>query len=103
MSLQELAARLPDVAVTHAYPGFVRSNLGRTLPFFLRWVLWPINFFAISADECGEWMMYALLDPDARTGAWFKRSHGEKVEASKYADATTREAVWKYIEEKTDV
>ncbi|KZW00826.1 NAD(P)-binding protein [Exidia glandulosa HHB12029] len=99
----ELAKRIPRASVTHVYPGAVKSGFGRSFPRVVQWLAAPMNLFMISAVECGEWMVYALLDPESKTGAHFKRGHGQHVEQSKYADEKAREAVWKFVEEKSDV
>ncbi|KZW00825.1 NAD(P)-binding protein [Exidia glandulosa HHB12029] len=99
----ELAKRMPRASFTHVYPGYVKSGFGRSMPLVLQWLAAPMHFFAISAVECGEWMLFALLDPETKTGAHFKRNHGQRVEHSKYADEKAREAVWKFVQEKSDV
>ncbi|KAJ7459634.1 NAD(P)-binding protein, partial [Mycena galericulata] len=100
----ELAQRFPDISTTHVYPGFIASGLSRGLPFYLRWISKFIErFFATSREDCGEWMMYALVDPAAKTGAHFKDNHAEALGPSKYAqDETARAVVWKSLQERSD-
>lgn len=53
-------ARLhPDVSYVHSYPGFVRSDIGRELPWFIRPVFTVVVTIAgISAEESGERHFY---------------------------------------------
>ncbi|EJD45562.1 NAD(P)-binding protein [Auricularia subglabra TFB-10046 SS5] len=100
----ELAERFPHVAVTHVYPGFIASGLKREMPFILRWVFTIMeSLFARSSDDCGEFMMYALLDPNAKTGAHFKGDTAEPVPVSPYAVGTAREVVWRHLQETVDL
>lgn len=73
------------------------------MPLLMRMIMRPMQMLAISEETCGEWMLFAMLDPEAKTGAWFRRDHGQKVQASKYADEKAREAIWRDVEQKTNV
>ncbi|KAJ6551019.1 NAD(P)-binding protein [Mycena vulgaris] len=100
----QLAERFPDVSMTHIYPGFIASGLTRGMPFYLRWIFLVVErLFAVSPADCREWMMYALVDPAAKTGAHFKDNHAEALGPSTYAqDETARTVVWKSIQERSD-
>ncbi|KAJ6534490.1 hypothetical protein DFH09DRAFT_1405584 [Mycena vulgaris] len=103
-SLQQLAERFPDVSMTHIYSGFIANGLTRGMPLYLRWIFLVVErLFAVSPADCGEWMMYALVDPAAKTGAHFKDNHAEALGPSTYAqDETARTVVWKSIQERSD-
>lgn len=99
----ELAQRFPNISFTHVFPGFVASGFGREMPLPMRWLGAAMQVFARSGDDCGEYMMYALLDPAAKSGAHFKGDTAEAVSASPDAVGTTRVALWKHLEEATNV
>ena len=53
---------------------------------------------AITPDECGEWLMYGLLDPSTKTGAHFKNDKSESVKVSPWAEKPDlREKVWNML------
>ncbi|KAJ6559335.1 NAD(P)-binding protein [Mycena sp. CBHHK59/15] len=99
----EIAQRFPDISMTHIYPGFIASGLKRGMPFYLRWIFAVVeHLFATSSENCGEWMMYALVDPTAKTGAHFKTNHAEALGPNKHADEIARAVVWKSLQERSD-
>ncbi|KZW00833.1 hypothetical protein EXIGLDRAFT_720446 [Exidia glandulosa HHB12029] len=100
-----IAARHPTISVIHVDPGMVRSGLKRGFPFFLRWIMSFVEWlFGTSAEDCGEWMMYALLDPSSKTGAWAKSPHADTIEPNRWAvDETARRVVWQHVEERSDL
>ena len=86
--------------MTHVDPGFIASGLKREMPFLLRWIFTILEtLFARSPDDCGEFMMYALVEPSAKTGAHFKSDLAEPLSACEYASGTAREVIWRHIEE----
>ncbi|KAH7096261.1 NAD(P)-binding protein [Auriculariales sp. MPI-PUGE-AT-0066] len=97
----EFSKRHPSISFTHIFPGMVRTNLSSGVP-------WPVNrilrcmeyFFGTSAEDCGQWMMYAMLDETAATGAHFKSDHADPLGPSRWAqDEVARGAVWKHLTE----
>ncbi|KZV79621.1 hypothetical protein EXIGLDRAFT_706744 [Exidia glandulosa HHB12029] len=75
-----LAQRFPDLALTHAGPGFVKTGIARGLPWYVR-ALWTFMewAFAMTADESGERMMMVLVDPASKKGAFVKDHHNQPV------------------------
>ncbi|KZW00830.1 hypothetical protein EXIGLDRAFT_830476 [Exidia glandulosa HHB12029] len=99
-----LAKRFPDISVTHIHPGLVKGGLKRGLSWPMRWVYGLVEWlFGTSSDDCGEWMMYALLDPTAKTGAHFKNRHAERAQPSRWADDKAQKIVWQHLEERSDL
>ena len=76
---EHLSEANPDLVVAHAQPGFVATNWGTELPWFLRQaIIRPSQaVFATSLEDCGEtltesWLNlpsrgYHLIDPKGRT------------------------------------
>ncbi|KAH7106812.1 NAD(P)-binding protein [Auriculariales sp. MPI-PUGE-AT-0066] len=93
----EFTARHPTVGFTHIHPGFISTNVGNNLPWFIRFFWNMMLVFAKSAEDCGELMMYAITGPSSGPGAYFKGPHVEDVGPSKFADEVTRGVVWNHL------
>ncbi|KAH7096272.1 NAD(P)-binding protein [Auriculariales sp. MPI-PUGE-AT-0066] len=99
----EFAQRHPTVAFTHIYPGMVRTKLSSGMAWPFNWIIGTLEyFFGTSKEDCGQFMMYAILDDTATSGAHFKNNHAEAVSQSKWSqDPVARGAVWKHLVEKS--
>lgn len=81
---QEYSKRYPELSFAHIYPGVVDTPNAKGLPFFVRIPLVFLhNLFSISLEDCGEWMLYALLLPAYRQGGFFLDDHGQPVPSTK--------------------
>ncbi|KAH7106020.1 NAD(P)-binding protein, partial [Auriculariales sp. MPI-PUGE-AT-0066] len=95
--VSEFAAGHLTVGITHIHPGFISTNFGNGLPWILRMISKLVLTFATSAEDCGEWMMYAITEPASGPGACFKSPQAEDVGPSKFADEVTRSVVWRHL------
>ncbi|KAH7096257.1 NAD(P)-binding protein [Auriculariales sp. MPI-PUGE-AT-0066] len=94
----EVARLHPTISITHVFPGLVDSKLGDTLPWYLKYPYYALlALMSTTPEKCGEWMMYAMVDPTAKTGAHFKSDKADAVPASKYATPAARAKVWGHL------
>lgn len=94
------------MAFTHIFPGFVRTSIirGQGGDLSLR-LLYPLTLglsyaAGVSADECAEYMLYALYSEEK--GAFKKGRHGEDVTVKPYANEA-RQKVWEHTVAVTSV
>jgi len=61
-----------------------------------------LSLFAVSQDECAEYMIYNLLRPEHKTGAHFIDNTGNETSKGKYYENDdVRAKVWKHAVEVT--
>jgi hypothetical protein len=87
--VKDLAARYPTLTFGHAYPGFVRTNIGvsQTTPLWMK-VGWKVASgllypFSVSARECGEYLLYGVLETMKTRGAYRINNVGVDIDADK--------------------
>ncbi|KZT69119.1 NAD(P)-binding protein [Daedalea quercina L-15889] len=92
---QSLALRVPGATFTHIYPGAVST------PLFPRWTRPLADLLATSIDDCGEYMLYALLN--GGEGAQRKGEHGDDLGPESYHGGDeVRDRVWTHTMEVFD-
>ena len=85
---QSLASLAPEVTFTHIWPGLVST------PLFRPWARPLTNLLLTSIDDCGEYMLFALLDFNSG-GAQRKGARGDDIGLDGYyGGAEVRERVW---------
>ncbi|KAH9836131.1 uncharacterized protein C8Q71DRAFT_760776 [Rhodofomes roseus] len=90
--MEIFASRVPGAMFSHIYPGLVDTPL---LPWLVRILGKP---FATSIDDCGEYMLYALLNGGA--GAPRQGEHGDDLgQVGYYGGDEVRERVWAHTTE----
>lgn len=105
--LQSFAAQHPDMAFTHIFPGIVRTPLIQAK----HWALRPFNPliyalaypFTVSADECAEYMLHALLEGEK--GSHRRGAKGELLEEGPgyFSTEEARQKLWDHTVEVTTV
>ncbi|KZW00827.1 hypothetical protein EXIGLDRAFT_745428 [Exidia glandulosa HHB12029] len=105
IAVLELAKQFPELAFIHADPGFVKSGLTRGLPPWMRRLYGVMEWVAaMSADDSGERIMSMLVDPACSKGAFARDENNKPVKPVKWAeDEKTRNAVWKYLVERSNL
>ena len=99
-SNQEYAARNPDLAFIHAYPGVVRTGLmASSDSLILRAVssiVVPLSYpFSTSYAEAGEYMLHGLFD--STKGAFRYGSRGENLGMKKASGSEeARKRLWEH-------
>ncbi|CAL1706630.1 unnamed protein product [Somion occarium] len=101
--IKSLAKRYPGIAFVHTTPGVVRTSIFQQS----HWALRPINPvltvlfypFSRSASECGENMLWSLLQSEA--GANRRNEKGDDIGDSRYYGSEEIEAkLWEHTEEE---
>lgn len=71
----------PNVAFINTYPGFVATDLGNTLPWYVRYIMKPFAIFAQSVEESGVRMHFVNYVCDKfDKGAFLVDNHGELLD-----------------------
>lgn len=58
----------PKVAFMHAAPGFVSTRWGTEMPSVIRWAVRALQVFGRSKEDCAEYMVSGLTNPDYKGG-----------------------------------
>lgn len=104
LALDALARQAENKNITfvHAAPGFVNTNWGTELPFYLRALVRLGQPLGTSIDDCAEFMCGPLLSPDAEPRVLGEvqliGSKGQPV-AKTVLHEKAREAVWQHTQE----
>ncbi|KAG8992538.1 hypothetical protein FRB94_011514 [Tulasnella sp. JGI-2019a] len=103
LMVEEYSKQYPQMSFTHIDPGAINTPLATRN---MHWTLKPIfGVFALaltSLRDCGEWMLYPLLSPIYRQGAFYLDNHGEQVSQKKvFTSEAARNILVKHFEEET--
>lgn len=80
---------LPELRISYAIPNLMGS-------------VFLLTPFLVSPEDCGEYMIYGLLRPESKTGAYFVTNLGDNATKSPYfGDNDTRSKVWNHAVEVT--
>jgi len=85
LMVQEYSSRYPQLSFAHIFPGTVDTPLlARNLHWSFKYLLSPImSLAATSSQDCGEYMLSALLSPAYSQGAFYLDNHAEPVPAKR--------------------
>ncbi|KIO21685.1 hypothetical protein M407DRAFT_245406 [Tulasnella calospora MUT 4182] len=79
----EYSSRYPNISFMHLAPGWINTPIVRGLPWYLR-TFAPV--FALigarSVSSCGEYLTWALLSPEYKTGGFWLGPNGDPVDES---------------------
>ncbi|OQR88295.1 hypothetical protein ACHHYP_06968 [Achlya hypogyna] len=80
LMLEALADENPGVAFAHTAPGFVSTNWGTEMPWFIRTLfIRPLQFYGKSATDCAEFMSDFLLQ-ETTFGFQLLNQYGEPAQ-----------------------
>lgn len=105
LHIQSFSKQVPGVALTHIFPGLVRTPLLK----FSHWALRPLNPLvgailypvSVSPEECAEYMLYALLE--GTSGAYRRDNHGDDIGKLKWHGTDEeRKLLWDHTVEEID-
>ncbi|THU85156.1 hypothetical protein K435DRAFT_926267 [Dendrothele bispora CBS 962.96] len=110
LMLEGFAARNPTLTFGHAYPGFVRTNLGnaKDSPLWMKAsvklvvaLTYPLS---VSVRDCGEYLLHGVLETMKTPGAWRITNDGSDLGKKKYyGPDEDRKALWEHTVEVTKV
>jgi len=102
--VEEYAIRHPKMSFIHITPGWVSTNIGRDMHWSLKPVLSAISVFSKSINDCGEYMLSALVSPQYKHGAFHLTDHGEPVPATEtYVSDDAREKLVRHYTKEVAV
>ena len=58
----------PDITYMHAAPGFVSTRWGTEMPAVIRWAVRGLQVFGRSKEDCAEYMVSGLTNPEHKGG-----------------------------------
>ena len=93
-------SRVPEnnnILFVHAAPGFVNTNWGSDMPWYLRGLVRLIQPLGRTLKDCGEFMSTALLQP-RQAGFALMGQNGEPVKKTSLHDQAL-EFMWKHTKE----
>lgn len=85
-----------NVIFTHAYPGFVGTNVGNDLPIWMR-IPFKVGMclgLSVTPEDCAEYMVYGMLEKDK--GFRYIDEKGEPVPKKKLASEDLVQKVWEH-------
>lgn len=102
----ELARRLEGTGITvnAMHPGFVATNIGSNLGWFMRFIRPLMNLRALSVEEGAETVIYLATSPEVEgiTGKYFFRCKSIPSSAYSYDEAVAKQ-LWTLSEEMTGI
>ncbi|KAG8979624.1 hypothetical protein FRB94_011893 [Tulasnella sp. JGI-2019a] len=103
LMVEEYSKQYPQMSFTHIYPGAINTPLAtRNMHWALKPILGALTSALTSSRDCGEWMLYALLSPAYRQGAFYLDNHCEQVPQKKiFTSGAARNVLVKHFEEET--
>ncbi|KIK64399.1 hypothetical protein GYMLUDRAFT_220927 [Collybiopsis luxurians FD-317 M1] len=106
LMFDELTLRHPTLTFVHAYPGWVRTNIGSASPSaFIRGASKPVQGllkpWMTPKEDVGEFLLHGLIRTASKPGSWRLNEFGEvMVGKHEYAeDLITRKKLWEHTEE----
>jgi len=90
-----------NISFSHIAPGYVSTNVGRELPWYLRFSAALFSPLATSPEDCAEWMTFALTNEKFKNGWHLFNRHADKLQPSQYQTQENIDLVWKHGEEMT--
>ncbi|KAJ3797417.1 NAD(P)-binding protein [Lentinula aff. detonsa] len=110
LMIEEYASRYPSLSFIHAYPGWVRTNIGSASPSPIIRVatklatsrLSPLSYLATTQDDAGEYLLHGLLNTVSSPGAWRIGEHGDDIGKTRYfGDEESRKKLWEHTVQAT--
>ncbi|KAG8894994.1 hypothetical protein FRC01_012624 [Tulasnella sp. 417] len=77
----EYSSRHPNISFMHLAPGWINTPIVRGLPWYLRTFAPAFALIgARSVSSCGEYLTWALLNPEYKTGGYWLGPNGDPVD-----------------------
>lgn len=85
----------------HAHPGFVNTNWGSEMPWYIRYPVRMLQPLGRRSEDCAEFMCHPLLDPNSKGGFLLMGQNANPVKKTKTHDEAMPH-IWKSTEELLD-
>lgn len=90
-----MARETPNVSFIHAAPGFISSNWGTEMNWFVRGLVRALQVFGRSEADCGEFMTHGLFNAQYKApGAFVMDQYGQRGATVGSAHEAARDSVW---------
>jgi hypothetical protein len=74
----------------------VNTNVGSSLPWYLRYPAQAMLFFGVSPEESADYLLSALTSDDRQGGWALLNRKGDPKKPTKFQTLEAREKVWSY-------
>ncbi|KAG8942031.1 hypothetical protein FRC00_012049 [Tulasnella sp. 408] len=81
--VQEYSRLYPNMSFSHTYPGWVDTGLTRNAPWYMKPVISGLLLLGKTSEECGDWMLSALLNEKYNKGGFLFGEFGEEVDVQR--------------------
>lgn len=103
LAVERFGKLYPDIAFLHAGPGIVATGITREFPWYIRYPLSPLMWFATKPEDAAERFYYiGAGSPDYAKGSFILngglKSLKERAESRGYLTPELQETVWKHTE-----
>jgi NAD(P)-dependent dehydrogenase (short-subunit alcohol dehydrogenase family) len=95
--LNKFADDNKNVAFVHINPGFVYTNWGHQLPFYVRMMFPFIKPFAKTKEECADYMCESLLDDNLNGGFYIKGQYNENGNKTDLHNIDSMNFIWDHM------
>ncbi|GAB5593178.1 hypothetical protein Unana1_08078 [Umbelopsis nana] len=96
LTVEELSTRNPNIAFYHAYPGWVKTDILASMPWYIRYPAKLGQIFGVTAGESADYLLYGITKAKESTGWALLGADGEQIKPTKLQTAEGREKVWEY-------
>ncbi|KAG9038400.1 hypothetical protein FS837_001251 [Tulasnella sp. UAMH 9824] len=97
--VEEYSRRYPTLSIAHVYPGWVKTGIARYTPMYAKPVVAGLRLLCKSPEECGEWMLSALLNEKYKQGGFYLEEFGQEIEVRKDGEEVQKSLVEHYRKE----
>ncbi|KAG8915572.1 hypothetical protein FRC00_002712 [Tulasnella sp. 408] len=97
--VEEYTRRYPTLSIAHVYPGWVKTGIARYTPMYAKPVVAGLRLLCKSPEECGEWMLSALLNEKYNQGGFYLEEFGQEIEVRKDGEEVRKLLVEHYRKE----
>jgi len=93
----EFSQLYPKITYMHAAPGFIATRWGTEMPTLVRWLVRGLQKFGRSQEDCGEYMVSGLLNPDHKGGFFLLDQYGAATAKVTSLHEQAKSFVFKHI------
>lgn len=100
LGIAALSKRHSQISYIHIAPGFVSTNWGQDLPFYMKPLLSLGKQFAKSKEDCAEFLCQTIFNPIYKApGYYLLDEFGQPTKPTDYQHPDNIEVFWKHTED----
>lgn len=96
--MEDYAKKYPRMSFFHALPGVVKTDIGRESPYFLKPLMFLIQPFIKTKEQCATYMTAGIMAPDRKEGWFLLKEDGSLVKPVPDHNDENRELVVQHTE-----